>query len=146
VANAFYITNASALLGLDAIVDAIDTGTAPLLCIYDATGGVPADADVALGSQVLLAELAMNATAAFGAAADIAPGARATAAAITADSSANATGTAAFFRVLTQSGGTVRMQGTCGTSAADMILNTVAITALSTVSCSAFTVTLPEGP
>jgi hypothetical protein len=82
---------------------------------------------------------------AFGAPTDLAPGARVTAAAITADSSADATGTASFFRILTQNAGTVVAQGTAGTSAADLILNTVSITAGSTVSITAATVTLPEG-
>lgn len=137
----FIITNAVAILGLDAIVDSFDTGTAAVINIYDST--VPADADTALGAQVLLAQLTMDATA-FGAAADNNPNAIATAAAITDDSSANATGTATFFRVLTQDGGTVRCQGTVGTSSADLILNTVSITSGSTVSITAFTITLPE--
>jgi hypothetical protein len=143
MAVGFYITNAIALVACDAIVDALDAGTAAVINIYDST--VPADADTALGAQVLLAQLTMNATA-FGAAADDTPGAIATAAAITADSSANATGTATFFRVLTQNAGTTCMQGTVGTSSADLILNTVSITSGSTVSISAFTVLLPEGP
>src|SRR5688572_28974696 len=143
MANGFYITNAVAILGLDAIVDSFDTGTAAVINIYD--GSVPADADTALGAQNLLAQLLMNATA-FGGAADDTPGAIATAAAITDDSSADLTGTATFFRVLTQDGGTVRCQGTVGTSSADLILNTTSITSGSTVSITAFTILLPEGP
>lgn len=143
MANGFYLTNAVVIVGLDAMLDLLDTGTAAVINIYDST--VPADADTALGAQVLLAQLTMDATA-FGGAVDDTPGALATAAAIAADSSADATGTATFFRVLTQDGGTVRAQGTVGTSSADLILNTVSITAGSNVSISAFTVLLPEGP
>lgn len=143
MANAFYITNALAIVALDAIVDAFDAGTAAVINIYD--GSVPADADTALGAQNLLAQLVMSGTA-FGAAADDTPGAIATAAAITDDSSANATGTATFFRVLTQDAGTTLCQGTVGTSSADMILNTTSITSGSTVSITGFTILLPEGP
>jgi hypothetical protein len=143
MANGFYLTNAVALVGLDAIVDSFDSGTAAVINIY--SGSVPTDADTALGAQVLLAQLTMSGTA-FGAAADLAPGARATASAITSDTSADATGTATFFRVLDQSGGTVKAQGTVGTATSDMILNTTSITSGSTVSISSFTITLPEGP
>lgn len=143
MANGFYITNAVAIIGLDAIVDAFDAGPAAVINIYDST--VPADADTALGAQVLLAQLTMAATA-FGAAADDTPGAIAMAAAITGDASANATGTATFFRVLTQDGGTVLCQGTVGTSGSDLNLNTVSITAGSSVDITSFTILLPEGP
>jgi hypothetical protein len=143
MAVGFYIPNATALVAADAIADSFDSGTAALITIY--SGSVPADADTALGAQVVLAELLMNATA-FGAAADDTPGAIVTAAAITSDSSANNAGTASFFRVHDQSGGTIKCQGTVGTSSADLILNTVSITAGSTVSISAFTILLPEGP
>lgn len=141
-AAGFYITNAVALVALNAIADAADAGTAAVINIYDGTP--PADADAAEGNT-LLAQLTMSATA-FGNAADDTPGAIVTAASITADSSANATGTATHFRVLTQDGGTVVYQGTVGTSDADCILNTVSITSGSTVSISSFTISLPEGP
>lgn len=143
MANGFYITNAIALVACDAIVDALDAGTAAVINIYD--GSVPADADASIGASTLLAQLTMSATA-FGAAADDTPGAIATASAITSDSSANATGTASYFRVLTQDAGTTCMQGTVGTSSADLVLNTVSITLGSTVAITSFTVLLPEGP
>ena len=143
MANGFYITNAIALVACDAIVDALDAGTAAVINIYD--GSVPADADASIGASTLLAQLTMSATA-FGAAADDTPGAIATASAITSDSSANATGTASYFRVLTQNAGTTCMQGTVGTATADLILNTVSITIGSTVAITSFTVLLPEGP
>ena len=138
----FVITNAVAKAMLDAFTTANDAGTAAVINIY--SGTVPSDADTALGAQVLLAQLTMSGTS-FPAATDLAPGARITANSITADSSADATGTAAFFRVPTQSGGTVIAQGTAGTSSADLVLNTTSITAGSTVSITSFTITLPEG-
>lgn len=138
----FVITNAAAQAVLNALATAIDAGTAAVINIY--SGTVPADADAALSGNTLLAQLNMSATA-FGAATDVNPGARITAAAITSDSSADATGTASFFRILTQSGGTVVAQGTAGTAAADLILSTTAITAGSTVAISSATITQPEG-
>jgi hypothetical protein len=143
MANAFYVTNAVAQAMANAITTAIDAGTAAVINIY--SGTAPADADAALSGNTLLAQLTMNGTS-FGAATDLNPGARITANAITADPSADATGTATFFRILTQNAGTVCTQGTVGTASADMILNTVAITSGSTVSVTAATITQPEGP
>ena len=80
------------------------------LRIYD--GAQPATADTAVGAQVLLAELRFNATAFAGAAAGVA-----TANAITADSSANASGTAAWFRALKSDGTSPLFDGTVGTAA-----------------------------
>lgn len=141
---AFFISNAVARSMLTAFITANDAGTAAVINIY--SGTPPSDADAALSSNTLLAQLTMNATS-FGAAADTGSGAaRITANSITSDSSADATGTATFFRILTQSGGTVIAQGTCGTTSADLILNTVAISAGSTVAISTATIDLPEGP
>lgn len=127
----------------DAFTAALDAGTAAVILIYTAGGGIPADTSVAISDQTLLATLTMSATS-FGAAADDTPGALITANSITSDSSADATGTAAFFRMLTQAGGTVIAQGTVGTSDADLVLNTTSITSGSTVSISAFTILMPE--
>ena len=80
----------------------------------------------------------------FGAAADANPGGRITANSITDDSSANATGTASWFRMVTQSGGSTIADGSVGTSGCDLNLNTTAITAGSTVSITSFTITMPE--
>lgn len=142
-ANAFYVTNAVAQAMLNAFTTAADAGTAAVIEIY--SGSVPADADASGAGLTLLASLTMSGTS-FGAAADINPGARITANSITADSSADATGTASCFRIKTQTGGTVVCQGTVGTSSADYILNTVSITSGSTVSCTSATISLPEGP
>jgi hypothetical protein len=142
MANDFVISNDAAQDMLDALTAKFDTGTAAVINIY--SGTAPADVDTALSGNTLLAQLTMSGTS-FGAATDLAPGARITAAAITADSSADATGTATFFRVLTQNAGTPHAQGTVGTATSDLILNTTSITAGSTVSITSMTITLPEG-
>lgn len=143
MANGFYISNAEAISMLTDLGVGMDAGTAAVIEIY--SGSVPADADASIGAATLLASLTCSATA-FTSVADDTPGAIATFASITSDSSADATGTAAFFRIKTQTGGTVIAQGTVGTSAADLILNTVSITSGSTVSISSATILLPEGP
>lgn len=142
MANDFVISNAAAKASLDAVVAQLDAGTAAVWNIY--SGTPPADVDAALSGNTLLAQLTMNATS-YGAAADLAPGARVTANAITADSSADATGTATFYRQLTQNAGTPVTQGTVNTATADLILNTTAITAGSQVSVTSSTITMPEG-
>jgi len=142
MATAPFITNAVAQSMLTAFNTAVDAGTAAVINIY--SGTAPADADAALSGNTLLAQLTMSGTA-FGAPTDATGKARVTANAITSDSSADATGTATFFRILTQNAGTVCFQGSVGTSAADLVLNTTAITAGSTVSITAATIDLPEG-
>lgn len=142
MANAFYITNAVAIAMVQALETAANAGTAAVINIYD--GSAPADADAA-ESNNLLAQLTCNASI-FASVADDTPGALATFNAITDDSSADATGTATHFRILTQSGGTVIAQGSVGTSGADMNLNTTSITSGSTVSITSATILLPEGP
>ena len=145
MANGFYLTNTvvSGMLNSTGLAEAIDAGTAAVIEIY--SGSVPANADASIGAATLLASLACSATA-FSGFSDTGTAARATFGSITADSSADATGTASFFRIKTQTGGTVIAQGTVGTSSADLILNTTSITAGSTVSISAGTIDLPEGP
>ena len=90
---------------LTQVQNAIDGGAgAGLLRIYD--GSRPAGPGTAITSQVLLAELTCNASA-FAAAAS---GGVLTLNAITSDSSADATGTATWFRLLT-SGATAHIDG-----------------------------------
>lgn len=116
---------------LDAAFDTVLNGGS--LRIYDGTQ--PTDADTALGAQVLLAQLTLNATAFAAASA----GAKA-ANAITADASANATGTATWGSLVT-SGGTRLMDFTVGTGTHDLVINSTAIQSGAEVSCSAFSVT-----
>lgn len=107
------------------------------LRIYDGTQ--PATADTATGAQVLLAELVFNATA-FGAPVN----GVLTANAITSDASANATGTATWYRCFKSDGTTVLCDGSVGTSAANLVLNSVAISSGATVAVSSFTHTVTK--
>lgn len=110
---------------IDGVVDLIDTGGTGALQIFTT------------GKGTKLAELAMSATA-WGAAS----GAVATANAISDDTSADATGTAAEYDFVDGADAVV-WSGTVGTSGAELNLNTVGITAGDTVAVSQFTVTIP---
>lgn len=136
MALAFRITDAVANAMLTAFSTANDAGTAAVIQIY--TGSQPATPETAVGAQTLLGTLTMNATS-FGASGSHIM----TAAAITDDSSADATGTAAWFRMSTQSGGTAICDGSVATATADMIVNTTAFTSGSAISCSSCVLTMP---
>src|SRR4030095_13889363 len=116
----------------NAQLDAITTqcGASALLRIYSgtrpATGGT---------ETTVLAELTCNATSA-----PAASGGVLTLNAITADASANATGTATWFRILT-SGAVAKIDGDVSTSASDLNLNSTSITVCGTVLITAFTIT-----
>ncbi len=117
----------------NAKVDAITTfaGNAALCRIYDgtqpATGGT---------ATTLLAELTCGTPFAAGAAAGVL-----TLSAITQDSSANATGTATWFRIVKSDGTTHVLDGTVSTSGADLNLVTVSIVATQPVQITSFTIT-----
>lgn len=109
--------------------DAIDAGTGPgLFRVYDgtrpATGGT---------ATTLLAELTFSDPSAPNA-----TGGVLTFSAITADASANATGTATWGRMV-DSNGLFVADFSVGTSAADFILNTTSITTGVQVSCTSAT-------
>ena len=112
--------NTAANAGAGAALIRISDGTRP------ATGGT---------ATTLLAELTAS-DPMFGAAAS----GVLTASAITQDSSANATGTATWFRVV-DSTGTAVMDGNVGTSGSDLNLTTVSIVATQPVSISSFVLT-----
>jgi hypothetical protein len=120
---------------LDAIKADYDNG---YLRIY--SGAQPATPETALSGQVLLAELRFGATA-FPAAA----GGVLTANAITADASADASGTAAWYRALKADGTSALNDGSVGVTPAqfDMVINSTSINLGANVSCSSFTMTLP---
>jgi len=110
--------------------------------IYDGTR--PTDADGAVGAQVLLAELTYSATA-YGAAATSGTNSVATANAITADSSADATGTASWARHTT-SAGLATHDSNVGDSAdapTDIQINSKSIQIGANVSITGLTYTLP---
>ena len=112
-------------------------GNASLLRIYNGTP--PANADAALSGNTLLAEL--TGASPF---APAASGGVLTASGITQDASANATGTASFFRLYKSDGTTCVMQGTCTATGGggDLQLNTTSINATQPVQESSFV--LPE--
>ena len=116
---------------LDGITSTV--GGSAKLRIYDGTQ--PAGPGTAVSTQVLLAELTCNAT--------FAPAASSgtlTLNSITQDSSADATGTASWFRIVT-SGGTAVIDGSVSTSGADMNLNSTSIVSGGTVSITSATFT-----
>jgi hypothetical protein len=133
-----YLTKVRGQGMLDNLVDAIDSGGAGTIKIY--TASQAATADTALGAQTLLATLTFSATA-FGAASNADPTV-ATAAAITSDSSADATNTAAWAR-WASGGATTILDCSVGTATTDIIFNTVAFVSGASVAISALTVTLP---
>lgn len=116
----------------NAMLDEITTaaGNAALLRIYDgtrpATGG---------SATTLLAELTCGTPFAAGASSGVL-----TLGSITQDASANASGTATWFRIVT-SGGTFVLDGNVGTSGSDLNLTTTSITSGQPVSVTSFTIT-----
>ncbi len=128
---ALTISTASKNLGLNAQLDVLNGG---FLDIYSGTR--PATPDTALSGNTLLASLPLNATA-FAAAS----GGTKTANAITSDSSADATGTATFFRAFKSDHTTAVIDGTVGTSGTDAIINSTSIVSGTTVSCSSCVIT-----
>lgn len=119
---------------LDNINTALNAGAgAALIRIYDgtrpATGGA---------ATTLLAELTCSDPAAGAAAAGVL-----TFSAITQDASANATGTATWFRMVDSTAAFV-MDGNVGTSGSDLNLTTTSIVATQPVSISSATITAPN--
>ncbi len=142
MAKALFITQAAAQSLLTALETALNAGTAAVIEIYNSTA--PADAD-ASESNTLLASLTCSASI-FTSKTDAAPGALGTFDTITSDSSADASGTATHFRIKTQTGGTVVMQGSVGAGGTyDLVLDTASISSGSIVSISSATITVPEG-
>lgn len=115
------------------MLDFITTTTAgsALLRIYD--GSRPATGGTA---TTLLAELTCNATFAPGASSGVL-----TLNAITQDSSANATGTATWFRIVKADGTTFILDGNIGTSGSDLNLTTTSIVITQPVSVTSFVIT-----
>ena len=117
----------------DARMDAITThaGNAALLRIYDgtrpATGGTATTLLAELTCGTPFAAAAVNGVLTLGA--------------ITQDSSANATGTATWFRIVKADGTTHVMDGNVGTSGSDLNLTTTSIVATQPVSVTSFVIT-----
>jgi hypothetical protein len=139
MANDLRITDAVANAMMDALHTAFgDTG---ILRIYEGnlSAGTPA-----APAGTLLAELTMNGTS-FGNAAPSTTFSRITAGAITADSSANAAGTAGCFVLFDSAGTTAKLAGTVGTSGCDATIDNATIAAGANVACSAMYVQIPKG-
>ncbi len=113
---------------LDAITSA--AGGSALLSIYDGTRPSTGGA-----ATTLLAQLTCNATFAPAASVGVL-----TLNSITQDSSANATGTATWFRITT-SGATFVLDGNVGTSGSDLNLTTTSIVSGQPVSVTSFVIT-----
>lgn len=116
-------------------MDAITTraGNAALIRIYSGTRPANEGAE-----GTLLAELTGDTPFAAGAASGVL-----TLGTITDDSSANATGTASWFRIYASDGTTIVCDGDCGVagSGADLILDSTSITIGQTVSIDTFIIT-----
>ncbi len=145
MANAFKISNAAAIAMADEFLVQMDIGsTAAVITIWDDTGTVPTEVDAGHNTNVKLATLTCT-DPVSGAASDGAPGGLLTFSAITEDSSADATGTAAYFFIEASGAGADDVaMGNVATSGADLNLNSIAITAGSAVAITSMTVTMPE--
>ena len=135
MANNLKISSTAVNAQADALSDLLDNG---YLRIYDGTQ--PANANTAITTQVLLAELRFNATAA-----PAASGGVLTMNSIAQDSSADNTGTATWFRALKSDGSTVVFDGSVGTSGCDLNLGSTSITSGASVAVTSMTFTVSAG-
>ena len=122
---ALTLTSAAKNAAMDAITALINVGGAGTLTISTSA------------FATLLGTLTFSTTS-FGASS----AGTATANAITADTSADATGTAAVFR-MNNNAGTEVLRGTVGTSGADINFNTVSFVSGDNISISSLTMTVP---
>jgi hypothetical protein len=129
------LTSLAATAEADAVAALLNNGW---IRVY--SGLQPSTADEAVSSQVVLAELRFG-NPAFGSASDGAAAANA----ITGDSSANATGTATWFRCFQSDGTTPVFDGSVGTSNSNLVLNSVEISAGAQVDVTSFTFTAQKG-
>lgn len=144
------ITTAARNAACNAIVDLLDAGSgAATLEIWDAVAGDD-HPTLAAGTAItdddtnykLLAVCTFS-DPAFGNSGAVNPG-EAVAASITQDSSVNKSGTASFWRAK-DSDGNVVLQGSIGTSGADLNFNTVTFVSGGTCQITSFKVTVPAG-
>lgn len=143
------ITIALAKTALDIVADAVDAGTAanPRLRIY--SGSQPASPDDAVGTGTLLCEIDLGTATVFSAA-TTGTGTEANTAIVTAsgilpksNTSATASGTAAWFRVVDKNANGV-IDGSVGTSSADLILDNTSIATGQTVKLNTWKLKLPK--
>lgn len=136
MANNPHFSDTAANAAANAIGPLLNTG---YLRLYDGTQ--PANANTAVSTQNKLAELRLNSTFSPTAVAGVL-----TANAISDDTSADATGTATWFRALKSDGTTIIMDGSvlASPSTADLVMNSVAIQANADVAVTGFTLTVTE--
>jgi hypothetical protein len=125
------LSAASRNLALNAALDPLNSGN---ILVLDGTQAT--DADTAIGAQVTLAQLTFGSTAWAAASA----GSK-SANAITQDSNADASGTASWYR-MRNSGNTAIWDGSCGTSSANLIFNSVGISSGAVVQITGFTASM----
>lgn len=137
--------SAESVIGMLDFIDTSVNEGSTAATLRHRTGAQPADPD-ATETGTLLGTNTM-ADPAFGAAADDGDGTCSlTAAAITDDSSADATGTAAYFRIgATGTGADDHVDGTIGTSGADLNMNTVSYVSGSTISITSLVIGMSQG-
>lgn len=118
----------------NAMLDSLETtvGTAPILKII--SGSAPANCAAAttgtvLATMTLPSDWLANASS----------GSKALSGTWQ-DASADATGTAGYFRLFDSSGTTCHLQGTCGTSGADLNLDSTSITVGQSVTITSFSI------
>jgi hypothetical protein len=144
MAHGPFFSDETAKAMVDACAAKCNSGT---LKIY--SGAKPTDANTALGAQVQLASLTFGATAFAASVASGSAGSKvvtATANTVTDDVSAEATGTAAWFRAYKADGTSAVFDGTVAATGgtADLIISTVSLIAGEDVSASAFAITMTE--
>lgn len=143
------ISMAAAKASLNAVVDLLDIGTGANARVRIYSGAKPATPDAA-PTGTLLAEIDLGAATIFSAAAT-GTGTETNSAVATASgilpktqTSATASGTAAWFRAVNK-GTTAVIDGTCGTSAADMILDNTSIAAGQQVKLNSYKIKQSRG-
>lgn len=130
------------LINAGDITNIFDGANSSLL-IY--SGSQPSDADQVPGAGTILATVVIPTTNAFAASAS---GGTIAKAGTWEDTSADATGTAAWFRLseddtdTTLSTTVVRIDGTVGTAASDLIIASVSITATDPITIDTFTISI----
>jgi len=131
---AYRLSTAARDAATNGIVDLVDSGGTGTMRIRTSTQETNVgDAD----TGTLLGTVTFSATA-FGASST----GTASAAAITSDTNADASGTAGHFRIYT-GGGSIHSDGTCGQGSGDLSFDNSVIVAGGTIAVSSFTVTTP---
>lgn len=142
MAHTPFFSDEATKAAVDAVAAKCNSG---FLKIY--TGAQPTDANTAVGAQTLLATLGLASTAFAASAASGSAGSKvvtAVANTITDDTSADATGTATWFRVLKSDATSIVFDGSVGTTGCDLNLVTNSLIAGADVGITSFTITQTE--